>query len=63
MVGIGASGALNDISQNTRAVIGSLNQNDNSAVTGKIVTDGNILVNAQNSSNLYAVSAAGALIT
>lgn len=63
MVGIGASGALNDISQNTRAVIGSLNQNDNSAVTGKIVTDGNILVNAQNSSDLYAVSAAGALIT
>lgn len=63
MVGIGASGALNDINQNTRAVIGSLDEKDTSAVTGRLRSDGNISVNAKNSTNLYAISAAGALIT
>ena len=63
MVGIGASGALNDITQNTRAVIGSLDQNDTTAVTGSIKTDGNVTVSADNSSHLYAISAAGAVIT
>ncbi len=64
-VGMGMSGALNDITQNTQAVIGRLQTDPTTGVlpAGRLSSNADVVVNAQNRSALYAVSAAGTLVT
>lgn len=62
-VGTGASGALNDITQTTQAVIGNLADAASDTGAARVRSDADMTVKANNRSALYAVSAAGALIT